>query len=66
MYKVRIYWCIKDYAMIHRIQDSIGIPRGMTVNGETTAVVSSQALARLLTGQDKGYVQIRSKQIIEE
>ena len=58
-HEVRIYCRIKDYVMIRRMRESLGMPQYMTVNGTTDCEVDDDTLERLKRGEKAGYIEIR-------
>lgn len=59
--RVTIYWLTKDREAMKRIRDRFGIPAGITVNGETEAVIDESDFPLLQETANRGFFQIRYK-----
>lgn len=58
---VTIYWLTKDCIAIKRIRDRFGIPKGITVNGETEADIDESDFPLLQETANCGFIQLRNK-----
>ena len=56
--KVTVYWVTNNYDLIHRIQAKFGLPRYMTLNGETECEITEKTLTELRKGEPE-YLIIR-------
>lgn len=56
---VTVFWRIKEYERIHRIQDGLDVPRGMTVNGESDIDITEEQLQRLRILERGNLIHIR-------
>ena len=61
MVKLTIYWVTKNREAISKIRERFGIPKGMTVNGETNAEIKDEDMPLLEETAKRGFIQIRYK-----
>ena len=62
---VTIYYKTKDLQTIRKIQERFGFPKRMTVNGECTVIVDGKAWEVLKSVEQRGFIEIRNKEIKE-
>lgn len=61
MVKVTIYWATNNREIINKIRKRFGIPTGMSINGETKAVIRDCDIELLDETARRGFIQIRYK-----
>ena len=54
-----IYWRIKDPAIIKKIRDRFGLPKGMTVNGISECDVKDEDWDLFKETDNRGFIQVR-------
>lgn len=59
--KLSIYWTTKDEAAKKRIRARFGIPREVSVNGETEADIREEDMPLLQETERRGFIRIRRK-----
>lgn len=61
MKRVVIYWNTRNEATMSKIRERFGIPRRMSINGETRVSIRDEDLPLLLETAKRGVIQIRNK-----
>ena len=59
-----IYWRINDPAIIKKIRDKFGLPKGMTVNGVSEGDVKDEDWDLFKETEKRGFLQVRRCEII--
>lgn len=61
MVKLTVYWLTKDKDAMSKIRERFGIPKGISVNGETNAEIREDMMPLLEETAKRGFLQIRYK-----
>lgn len=59
--RITVYYATRNHAEIERIRTEHGLPRWMSVNGETDCELDDETVERLAVEIAKGNIQLRRK-----